>query len=66
MNMTKREIRIALGFSMDKELAEFFGVGKGAISAWPEDEPIPEGRQWQARAKRPDVIPEPGVQSNAA
>ena len=66
MNMTKREIRTALGFSMDKELAEFFGVGKGAVSAWPEDKPIPEGRQWQARAKRPDVIPEPDAQSNAA
>lgn len=60
MNMTKRQIREALGCTLDKELAEFFGLGKAAISAWGEDETIPEGRQWQARALRPDVIPEPG------
>ena len=57
MKMTKREVRSALGFTLDKELAEFFGIGKGGISAWPEDEPIPEGRQWQARALRPDLFP---------
>lgn len=54
--MTKRHVRSALGFTKDKELAEFFGLGKGAISAWAEDEPIPEGRQWQARAVRPDLF----------
>lgn len=59
MNMTKREVRDTLGLTMDKELAEFFGLGKAAISAWPEDEPIPEGRQWQLRAKRPDLFPVP-------
>lgn len=56
MNMTKREVREALGFTLDRQLAEFFGVGKAAVSNWPEDEPIPSGRQWQARAKRPDIF----------
>ncbi len=58
MNMTKKQVRESLGFTLDRELAEFFGVGKGAVSAWPEDEPLPEGRQWQAIALRPDVFGE--------
>ena len=58
MNMTKREVRDALGFTMDKELADFFGVGKAAVSQWGEDEPLPEVRQWQARALRPDLFPQ--------
>jgi hypothetical protein len=66
MNMTKRQIRDALGFQLDKELAEFFGVGKAAISAWDEEKPIPEGRQWQAHAKRPDRVPAPGQERAAA
>lgn len=56
MRMTKREVREALGFTRDKELAAFFGVGKAAVSNWPEDEPIPEVRQWQARALKPRVF----------
>lgn len=56
MNMTKRAVREALGFTLDRQLAEFFGVGKAAVSNWPEDDPLPEVRQWQARALRPDVF----------
>ena len=56
MNMTKRQIREALGYRRDVQLAAFFGVTRAAVSAWPEDKPIPEGRQWQARALRPDVF----------
>lgn len=58
-NLTKKELREALGFTMDKELADFYGLGKAAISAWDEHTPVPAGRQWQARAKHPDRIPEP-------
>ena len=54
--MTKRNVREALGYDRDVQLAAFFGIGKAAVSAWPEDAPIPEGRQWQARALRPDVF----------
>lgn len=59
MNMTKREVRDALGLETDVELAAFFGVTKGAVSLWPNDEAIPEGRQWQARALRPDIFGTP-------
>jgi len=65
--MTKSYVRTALGFTLDKELAEFFGVGKAAVSNWQEDEPLPEVRQWQAKALRPDVFgPAPAQQGEAA
>ncbi|SEO63958.1 DNA-binding transcriptional regulator Cro [Luteibacter sp. UNC138MFCol5.1] len=57
MDLTKSAVRSALGFTKDIQLAEFFGVGKAAVSNWPEDELLPEARQWQARAKRPDLFP---------
>lgn len=56
MEMTKASVRAALGFTKDVQLANFFGIGKAAVSLWKEDEPIPEGRQWQARAMRPEVF----------
>lgn len=54
--LTKRKVREALGFTRDRELAEFFKTSKQAVSRWPEDEELPEGRQWQARALRPDAF----------
>lgn len=59
MILTKRVVRETLGFTLDRQLAEFFGVGKAAVSNWPEDEPLPDVRQWQARALRPDLFPVP-------
>lgn len=56
MRWTKAEVRDLLGFTLDRELAEFFGVGKGAVSNWDEDRPIPEVRQWQARSLKPRVF----------
>lgn len=56
MDMTKRAVREALGFALDRQLAEFFGVGKAAVSNWADDEALPEVRQWQARALRPDLF----------
>ncbi len=55
MNMTKRAVREALG-GKDADVARFFGVTAGAVSQWPDDELLPEGRQWQARALRPDLF----------
>lgn len=55
MNMTKRAVREALG-GKDADMARFFGVTAGAVSQWPDDELLPEGRQWQARALRPDLF----------
>lgn len=57
MDMTKRSVKAALGFEKDIELANFLGISKQAVSQMGDDEPMPEGRQWQARAKRPDLFP---------
>lgn len=60
MSMTKREVKAALRIETDAELARFFGgINRQAVSQWADDQPIPEGRQWEARAKRPDVFPAP-------
>lgn len=56
MDMTKRAVKTALGFETDAQLARFFGIGRWAVGQWPQDDPIPEGRQWQARALRPDLF----------
>ena len=56
MDMTKQAVKAALGFQKDTELARFFGTSKQAVGQWPDDEPLPEGRRWQARALRPDVF----------
>lgn len=57
--MTKRELRAALGFTIDRELADFYGITKGAVSAWDEDEPVPAGRVWEAMVKRPESFQDP-------
>ena len=56
MNITKRQVREAVG-KRDADVARFFGITPGAVAQWPDDEPLPEGRQWQARALRPDLFP---------
>jgi hypothetical protein len=59
MNITKRQIKDALGLTTDVEVAAFFGTSKQAVGAWGDEDAIPEGRQWQAIALRPDVFGEP-------
>lgn len=59
MNITKRQIKESLGLTTDIEVANFFKTTKQAVGAWGDNEPIPEGRQWQAIALRPDVFGEP-------
>ncbi|MGV7193742.1 hypothetical protein [Xanthomonas axonopodis] len=54
--LTKKMVRDALGFTLDRELADFFGTTKQAVSRWPEEAPLPDGRQWQARALRPEAF----------
>lgn len=56
MDMTKAAVKKALGFTTDAELSRFFGISRWAVGQWPENEPIPEGRQWELRARRPDVF----------
>lgn len=54
--ITKAMAKTALGFAQDTQLANFFQTTKQAVGRWDEDEPLPEGRQWQARALRPDLF----------
>ena len=57
MDLTKRAVKEALGINTDAELARVFGINRWAVGQWPEDQLIPEGRQWQLRALYPDVFP---------
>lgn len=56
MDMTKDIVKRALGIESDAELARYLGVSRGAVWLWGDDEPIPDGRQWQLRALRPDLF----------
>jgi hypothetical protein len=56
MDITKRAVKAALGFKKDSELARFFGIGRGGVHHWKDDEAIPPLRQYQLRDKRPDLF----------
>ena len=57
MDITKRQIKKALGLTTDVEVAAFFGTSKQAVGAWGDDDKaIPDGRKWQAIAIRPDLF----------
>lgn len=57
MNMTKRQIKQALGITTDVDVAAFFGTTKQAVCGWGDDDAsIPDGRKWQAIAMRPDLF----------
>jgi hypothetical protein len=53
MNMTKRSVKQHLGVESDAELARIFNIGRWAVGQWPDDEPIPEARQWELKARFP-------------
>lgn len=57
--MTKTSVKQLLCIETDAELARFFDTTRQAIDAWPDDKPIPSGRQWELRARRPDVFQAP-------
>ncbi|PJL51618.1 hypothetical protein B9Y74_05585 [Stenotrophomonas maltophilia] len=54
--MTKACVKKLLGLESDAELARFFDVSRGAVFHWPDDEPIPDSRQWELKARRPDLF----------
>lgn len=56
MDMSKTGVKKLLGLESDAELARFFNVGRGAVYHWPDEEPIPESRQWELKARRPDLF----------
>ena len=61
MEMTKPQVKDALGIQTDAELARQFTpeIGRWAVGQWSDDKPIPAARQWQLHAKNPDKIPPP-------
>ena len=56
--ITKRQARDSLGVN-DAGLSRFFKVTHSAVSQWADDDPLPDARQWQLRAQRPDLFPLP-------
>lgn len=52
---TKHEVRTALGFDTDADLADLFGISRSAVAQWEKDKPIPELRWLQLRELRPGV-----------
>lgn len=66
MNITKRSAKAALGIQADADLARFLRVSRQALTNIAEDDPMPEGRQWQLRALRPDLFPVPAANPDAA
>ena len=59
MEMTKKNVKGALGIETDADLARFFGCLRQAVDQWPDDGLIPTARQWELRARRPDLFPAP-------
>lgn len=57
MEITKRQAKAALSLETDADLARYFEVNRWAVGQWPEDEPLPARRQWELRAKHPDLFP---------
>ena len=53
--MTKRDVLSSLNLN-EIQLAELLGVTRSAVNQWPTDDPIPLGRQYELKAKRPDVF----------
>lgn len=45
-----------LGFTKQRELADFFAVSETAVSLWPADAPLPEKRILQLQVRRPDLF----------
>lgn len=65
-SITKNDLKGLLGVTKDVDLAKFFQIGKAAVGHWADDEPIPEGRYWQARALRPELFPSAGDDATEA
>lgn len=53
---TKREVREALGFQFDSELAGLFEISRAAVSQWPEDAAIPRERWLELQLRHGDRV----------
>lgn len=63
MEMTKRKVKEVLSIQTDAELARQFTptIGRWAVGQWKEDKAIPLARQWELRAKYPDLFAPPAA-----
>lgn len=59
MTITKRSAKQLLGLPTDAALARLLKISRQALRPLEQDDPLPEGRQWQLRAMRPDLFPLP-------
>ena len=57
MDITKRAAKAALGYTQDAQLARVFVITRQALSRIGEDDPLPEHRQWELRAKFKHLFP---------
>jgi len=62
--MTKAEL-VAI-FGTAAAVARFYGITDAAVSAWSDDQPIPELREVQLRLRRPDIFCEAPTKTEAA
>jgi hypothetical protein len=40
----------------DSQLADLCGITRSAVCQWPDEEPIPQARQWQLQVLRPELF----------
>lgn len=65
MEITKRIAKDALGLPTDAALARLLKIPRQALTRFSDADPLPEGRQWQLRALRPDLFPIPSTSPDA-
>lgn len=53
--MTKTELKQKLNADTDADLARFYGINRQAVAQW-DEAAVPEGRIWEARARRPELF----------
>lgn len=67
MDITKAQAKAAIGITLDTEFAAWFRdqPSKQAVSQWKDDEALPSSRQWELRARLPELFPMPAQQEAA-
>lgn len=58
--ITKADAKRLLGLQTDVELSKWFAdqPTKQAVGKWEDNAPLPDGRQWELHARRPDLFGE--------
>ena len=56
MNITKTQVKKALGITTDTALADFFNVSKQLVGRYPDDKPMPRVRQLELKANHKSLF----------